>query len=177
MTDVTQPDWVFPISDKGKRGAPLGNQNARTHGLYAKKLSKREQAVYEAAADLEGLDQEIALVRTKIEAITKSGPENMPALMLAVSVLVKLLKAKAMLRRDGPAAEGDFTGKMLREIAAPMGFWPAYNEEGDIVYVNIQGAPPRKGGLPVLKALKDDTNCSPDSPNCGSSQAQDNSFH
>jgi hypothetical protein len=173
MTDVTQPGWVFPLSDKGKRGAPLGNQNARKHGLYAKKLSKREQAVYEAAADMEGLDQEIALVRTKIESIIKSGPASMPALMLAVSMLVKLLKAKAMLRRDNPAIAGDFEGKMLREIAAPMGFWPAYNEEGDIVYIEIQGAPPRKGGLVALGGRPEDKLNAQNMANRSGSQAQD----
>lgn len=134
-----------------KRGAPLGNQNARTHGFYSKKLSKREKAAVEAASNLKGLQEEIALVRAKIEAITKSGSENVPVLMLAISGLVKLLKAEHMLRQNDPHSFSEEIKNMLREKAIPDGMWPAYNEQGDVIMVKIQNPPPRTG-LVLLKA-------------------------
>lgn len=135
-------DNIQPVH---RRGAPPGNQNARTHGFYAKKLSKREQRAFEAAFNLKGLDQEIALVRAKIESIAKSGDENVPVLMLAISALVKLLKAKQMLRKDDPDSDGDIVQNALGNLAASCGVWPAYTESGDITMVKIQDAPSREG--------------------------------
>ncbi len=95
MTDIIQPT--------PKRGAPLGNQNARTHGFYSNRLTRKQQRALEAASYLRGFDQEIAIVRMKIEDILTSSPENFPALMLAITALVKLVKAKKMLWGEGDA--------------------------------------------------------------------------
>jgi hypothetical protein len=95
MTDITQSN--------PKRGAPLGNQNARIHGFYSNRLTRKQQRALEAASYLRGFDQEIAIVRMKIEDILTSSPENYPALMLAITALVKLVKAKNMLWGEGDA--------------------------------------------------------------------------
>jgi hypothetical protein len=89
MTDNSRPGR--------KRGAPLGNQNARTHGFYSNRLTLKQQRALEAASCLSGLDQEIAIVRMKIEDILTASPDNLSALMLAINALVKLVKTKNML--------------------------------------------------------------------------------
>jgi len=158
-------------SNKNKRGAPLGNQNARTHGFYAKKLSKRERATFEAASNLKGLDQEITLVRTKIESIIDSDPENVPVLMLAISALVKLLKAKQMLQKDDPELQGDIVENALSNLAASCGLWPAYTESGDITMVKIQDAPSREGMAVIVEARKSDESNAQNSENRADFQA------
>ena len=45
---------------KKKRGAPKGNQNARKHGFYSKVLDEKEQAAYNQAVFVEGIDEEIS---------------------------------------------------------------------------------------------------------------------
>ena len=47
----------------GKRGAPKGNQNARKHGFYSRALTEAEKVELEEASYVEGVDQEIALLR------------------------------------------------------------------------------------------------------------------
>jgi len=54
---------------KRKRGAPKGNQNARKHGFYCKVLDEAEQLDFELAQGVEGIDDEVALLRVKIKAI------------------------------------------------------------------------------------------------------------
>ena len=52
---------------KEKRGAPKGNQNARKHGFYCKVLDEAEQLDFELAQGVEGIDDEVALLRVKIK--------------------------------------------------------------------------------------------------------------
>jgi tRNA G37 N-methylase Trm5 len=128
-------------NNKNKRGAPLGNQNARTHGFYSKRLSRKQQKVLESASNLSGVDQEIAIVRMKIEDILSTSPQSYDALMLAVSVLVKLLKAKQMLHKDNPNVLSEIMAGTMREMIVPLGLWPAYLESGDIALVKIKEPP------------------------------------
>jgi hypothetical protein len=79
---------------KRKQGGQPGNQNARTHGFYAKKLSKKEQTALEDASALKGVDAEIALLRVKIASVIDSNPGNVRVLTAAVAALTKLLKLK-----------------------------------------------------------------------------------
>ena len=56
----------MPRTVKRKRGAPKGNQNARKHGFYAKVLDEAEQFDFELASGVNGIDDEITLLRVKI---------------------------------------------------------------------------------------------------------------
>ena len=61
---------------KRKRGAPKGNQNARKHGFYSKVLDEAERLDFELATGVEGIDEEIALIRVKIKSLLERDPEN-----------------------------------------------------------------------------------------------------
>ena len=66
---------------KGKRGAPKGNQNARKHGFYSKVLDEAERLDFELATGVDGLDEEIALLRVKIKSLLERDPENIKLIM------------------------------------------------------------------------------------------------
>ena len=69
-------------------GAPLGNQNARTHGFYASTLDPQERADLDDAGDLAGatsLDAEIIIARIALRRLlhifhsgTTPGPDPQP---------------------------------------------------------------------------------------------------
>ena len=48
-----QPKRTCPESGRRKRGAPVGNQNARTHGKYSRVISPREMEVLAAVKSLD----------------------------------------------------------------------------------------------------------------------------
>lgn len=84
---------------KRKRGAPKGNQNARKHGFYSKVLDPLEQANLKAAAKLDdGLEQEVAILRTKILSILAYDPRNHKLINEAVSTVGRLLRTSKRLK-------------------------------------------------------------------------------
>jgi uncharacterized protein YjcR len=127
-------------NNKNKRGAPLGNQNARTHGFYSQRLSRRQQRILEAASSLNGLDHEIAIVRMKIDDILVNSPENTAILMLAMSVLVKLLKAKQVLAKKDSEGLKQALASVVNDLPARLGIMPVVQADGEITFLNVNDA-------------------------------------
>ena len=84
----------------GKRGAPAGNQNAKTHGFYSKALSEAERLELEEAVGVEGIDAEIALLRIKLMRVLEKEPENIKLIMQAMDMIAKLLKASETMTQQ-----------------------------------------------------------------------------
>lgn len=105
----------------GKRGAPRGNQNARTHGYYSKVLRSADRLAIEDAAGCEGMDGEIAILRWKIRQLLEKQPDNVSLQLEAVRTLSKLLKAKYDLSAEQKNTLKDAILKVLTEAAIPLG--------------------------------------------------------
>ena len=104
-----------------KRGAPKGNQNARKHGFYAKVLDEAERLDFELASGVEGIDDEIALLRVKIKSILSSDPENIKLIMQATNTLAKLIKTRYNIPKEQKKGLKEAIGNVLRDIAVPLG--------------------------------------------------------
>jgi hypothetical protein len=61
------------VETKRKRGGQQGNRNAVKHGYYSKELNKEERLDFNLAAGMQGIEQEIALLRFKIKKAVTSG--------------------------------------------------------------------------------------------------------
>jgi len=106
---------------KGKRGAPKGNQNARKHGFYSKVLDEIEQLDFELAAGVEGIDDEIALLRVKIKSILGHDPENVRLIMQATNALERLIRTRYKITKEQRKGLKEAIGNDLRDIALPLG--------------------------------------------------------
>ncbi len=106
---------------KRKRGAPKGNQNARKHGFYSKALDKAEQLDFELATGVEGIDDEIALLRVKIKSILEHDPENIGLIMEATNTLAKLVKTRYNITKEQKKGLKEAIGNVLRDVALPLG--------------------------------------------------------
>jgi len=104
-----------------RRGAPKGNQNARKHGFYAKVLDEAEQLDLELASGVEGIDDEIALLRVKIKSILEKDPENIRLIMQATNALARLVRTKYNISRKDKKGLKEAIGNVLRDIALPLG--------------------------------------------------------
>ena len=119
---VEEKDELLEVNAEKRRGAPLGNQNARTHGFYSKVLTQEESESLESAGEVDGLDAEIALLRVKIRSIVIHDPENVEVFAKALTTLTRLLVA-----RDGIVGRRDRGGlkqaviDALKDIALPVG--------------------------------------------------------
>ena len=107
--------------EKRRRGAPKGNQNARKHGFYSKVLDEAERLDFELASGVEGIDDEIALLRVKIKSILKHDPENIKLIMHATNALERLVKTRYNITREQKKGLKEAIGNVLRDVALPLG--------------------------------------------------------
>ena len=106
---------------KGKRGAPEGNQNARKHGFYSRVLDEAEQLDFERATGVDGIDDEIALLRVKIKSLLKHDPENIKLIMQATNTLAKLIRTRYNISKEDKKGLKEAIGNVLRDVALPLG--------------------------------------------------------
>jgi hypothetical protein len=97
------------------------NQNARKHGFYSRVLDEAESMELEAARDIEGLDEEIALLRVKIQSILEKDPDNVRLIMQATSTLSRLVRTRYNLEKEQGKGLKEAIGNVLKEIAVPLG--------------------------------------------------------
>ena len=111
------------MADKAekKRGAPKGNQNARKHGFYSKVLDEVEKLDFELATGVEGIDDEIALLRVKIKSLIAHDPDNIALIMQATSALARLVRTRYNISKKDKKGLKEAIGNVLRDIALPLG--------------------------------------------------------
>jgi len=107
--------------EKRKRGAPRGNQNARKHGFYSKVLDEAEQLDFELATGVDGIDDEIALLRVKVKSILEKDPDNIKLIMQATNTLAGLVKTRYKITKEQKRGLKEAIGNVLKDIALPLG--------------------------------------------------------
>jgi len=89
-------------------------------GFYAQALSEAEQVLLPEARDIEGLDEEIALLRVKLSKALEEQPNNMPLLLRAVDLLVKAVAAKYRLSKKSQENLAEAIDSVLKEIGGAL---------------------------------------------------------
>ena len=102
-------------------GGQPGNQNARKHGFYSKVLDEAEQLDFELATDIEGIDDEIALLRVKIKSLLERDPGNIKLIMQATNTLAGLVKTSYKMNKEQRKGLKEAIGNVLRDVALPLG--------------------------------------------------------
>jgi hypothetical protein len=108
-------------TNRQKRGAPFGNQNARKHGFYSRVLDADEQHDFEQAIEVSGIDEEIILLRTKIKSVLRHDPDNMELLMKAITALCGLIRTRYNIGKEHKNGLMEAIGNVLKDVALPLG--------------------------------------------------------
>ncbi len=111
----------MPAEVKRRRGGQRGNQNARKHGFYSKVLDEAERLDFELATGVEGIDDEIALLRVKIKSMLENDPENIKLIMQATNTLAGLVKTRYNIAKEQKKGLKEAIGNVLRDVALPLG--------------------------------------------------------
>lgn len=82
----------------------------RGENFYSSALTEAEQARLPEAKEVEGLDEEIAMLRVKLASLIESQPENMTLLLRGIALLVRAAKVRYSL---SPKAEDDLYQSVL----------------------------------------------------------------
>ncbi|MFB0558956.1 MAG: hypothetical protein ACETVS_00230 [Dehalococcoidales bacterium] len=111
----------MPARADRKRGAPKGNQNARKHGFYSRVLDEADKLDFELASGVEGIDDEIALLRVKIKSILENEPENIKLIMQATNALERLIRTRYKIGKEQRKGLKEAINNVLRDVALPLG--------------------------------------------------------
>lgn len=111
----------MPEETGRKRGAPRGNQNARKHGFYSKVLDESGRLDFAQATGVEGIDDEIALLRVKIKSLIAHDPDNIALIMRAINTLARVVSTRYNLSRKDKKGLKEAIGNVLKDVALPLG--------------------------------------------------------
>ena len=103
------------------RGKIKDNKTSKQRGLYSKVLDEAEQIDFELAAGVNGIDDEIALLRVKIKSILAHDPENIKLIMQATNALARLVKTRYNITKEQKKGLKEAIGNVLKEVALPLG--------------------------------------------------------
>ena len=109
------------VEEAKHAGARPGNQNARKHGYYSRELDEGQQQEFARAIEVDGLDEEIALLRVKIKAIVQRDPENLKLIVRAVDSMARLIKIKYNIGKNDKTGLRETIGNILKDVALPVG--------------------------------------------------------
>jgi len=90
-------------------------------GFYSKALDEADALDFELAQGVEGIDDEIALLRMKIKSLLENDPENMKLLMEATSTLARLVMTRYKINADQKKALTNAISAVLQGLAIPLG--------------------------------------------------------
>lgn len=107
---------------KRKRGAPKGNQNALKHGYYSRAFNEAEQSDFDLAVGMEGISEEIALLRFEIKKAVSGGDiKNLMPLVKAAFALEKLLRTDHRLFMEKQKGLKAAFNNVIRDVLVPLG--------------------------------------------------------
>lgn len=105
-----------------KKGGQPSNRNAVKHGFYSKMLNEADKKDFEKAAGIEGIDEEIALMRLEIKrAITGGDDTNLKIIIRATNALEKLIRTRYLVSATQRQGFKQAIGNVIRDIIVPLG--------------------------------------------------------
>jgi hypothetical protein len=107
---------------KQKKGGQKGNRNAIKHGFYTKIFDEAEKLDFSLAAGVEGIDEEIALLRMEIKkAIAGGDDRNLILLVKAAGALEKLVRTRYQITAAQRRGLKEAIGNVIHDVLVPLG--------------------------------------------------------
>jgi hypothetical protein len=107
---------------KRKRGAPKGNRNSIKHGFYSKVFDEAERFDFNDAVGIEGIDEEIALLRLELKkAISGGDDRNLLLLVKASNALEKLIRTRYQITAAQRKGLKEAMENVIKDVLVPLG--------------------------------------------------------
>ncbi len=98
-----------------------GKAKKSEQSFYSRALDEAEGLDFELAQGVEGIDDEIALLRLKIKSILESDPDNIKLIAEATNALSRLVMARYKMGSSHKKALAHAIGGVLKDLAVPLG--------------------------------------------------------
>jgi len=76
------------------------NRNGNYRGSYSKALQEAEKLELDEAYHIQGVDDEIALLRLKLRELVKEQPERIDLQLKAVNTIARLVKIRYQISKE-----------------------------------------------------------------------------
>ena len=106
---------------KQKKSSPRGSRKSERSDFYLKVLDEAEKLDFREATDVDGVDNEIALLRVKIKSVLEKDPENIRLIMQATNTLAGLVKMRYRITKEQRQGLKEAIGNVLKDVAIPLG--------------------------------------------------------
>jgi hypothetical protein len=104
------------MAAKGK-----SERKGRPRGFYSRALDEAEKLELEEASHIEGIDQEIALLRVKLRKLLEEQPERIDLHFEAANIIARLVRTRYQITKEQKKSLKEAIQKVLTEIAVPVG--------------------------------------------------------
>ena len=104
-----------------KRSAPKTKKDTPKQRFYAEVLDEAERMNLESASDVNGIDDEIAVLRVKIKSLLEKDPENLKLIMQATNTLAGLVKTRYKISAEQKKGLKEAIANVIKDIAIPLG--------------------------------------------------------
>ena len=111
----------MPARADKKASASKSKQSVKKQGFYSKVLDEAERLDFELASGVNGIDDEIALLRVKIKSILGDDPKNVKLLVEVTNALERLIRTRYKITKEQRKGLKEAIGNVLRDIALPLG--------------------------------------------------------
>jgi len=93
----------------------------RRSGFYGKALDEAEKLELEEARDIEGIDEEIAILRVKLMELILAKPESLDLHLRVATAIARLVTTRYNITKEQKKSLREAVTKVLAEIAVPLG--------------------------------------------------------
>ena len=93
----------------------------KRQGFYGQALNEAERLKLEEARGIEGIDEEIAILRIKLRELIVAKPERLDLQLRVVSTIARLVTARYNITKEQKKSLKEAIARVLTEIAVPLG--------------------------------------------------------
>ena len=99
-----------------KRPTRSPRKTKLTREFYGSALDAAQRIELEAAQEVEGLDDEIALLRVKLREVLEKHPEELQLMLRGIDLLVKAVSARYRLSKQAEEDLAESIGGVIRGV-------------------------------------------------------------
>ena len=98
-----------------------GSQKGKKRGFYSRALDEAEKVGLEEASNIEGLDEEIAMLRVKLRELIENEPDRLDLHLKATNTIARLVGIRYNISKEQKKSLKEAISRVLTEIAVPLG--------------------------------------------------------
>ncbi len=104
-----------------KMASKKGKEKAAKRGFYSPALDETSCLMLEEAAGLQGLDEEIAVLRLKLLDLLRDEPEKCELAVKVATAIASLVKTRYSISKEQKKSLREAITKVLTDLAVPLG--------------------------------------------------------